>query len=337
MDVASEQRQGASDDRWLSETRSPWVWSRPMIHASPSAERRNLKRKTRPPLVFTEASRMQGLAFARRAQGDTIGFVPTMGALHSGHEALFQQARSTCDLLVVSIFVNPLQFNDREDLECYPTPREADLQVCQRAGVDVVFMPSARVMYPEGFQTTLKTGPLARRFEGKVRKGHFDGVVTVVASLFNIVQPHFAVFGEKDFQQLAIVRRMVRDLHMPVEIVPMPVLREVDGLALSSRNAHLSKKNRAKATVLFNALEAAQASAAAGERRASRIKAAARRVLKTVPELELEYLAVVDPTTLEPVDLIKDQARLLLAGAMGKRPRTHLLDNGPLFVGTERV
>ena len=300
-------------------------------HAKPRAKSRASVRAA--PRVIESTALMQAVSMALRGQGKTIGFVPTMGALHDGHLALIREARQRADVVVVSIFVNPLQFGPNEDLSRYPRTFEADRLLCHAAGVDLIFMPDVRSMYPAGFQTTVKAGALAERLEGKERPGHFDGVLTVVSKLFHLVQPHFAVFGEKDYQQLLLVRRMVRDLHMPVEIVAMPVIREVDGLALSSRNAYLSPAMRARATCLFQALTAAQDLAASGERRARSLVAAAKRVLKSTPELEPQYVVVVDPETLEPLDELSGPARVLVAGHLGKRPRVRLIDNAPLFLG----
>ena len=270
---------------------------------------------------------------ALRAQGKTLGFVPTMGALHEGHLALMREARQRADIVVVSVFVNPLQFGPTEDLSRYPRALEADRALCDAAGVDLLFVPDTASMYPPGFDTVVQPGALAKRLEGKLRPGHFEGVLTVVLKLLHLVQPHFAVFGEKDYQQLLVVRRMVRDLHLPVEIVPMPVLRELDGLALSSRNRYLSTDMRARATCLYQALITAQELAASGERRARALVSAARRVLRQTPAFELQYVALADPVTLEPVDELQEPARMLIAGTLGKRPRVRLIDNAPLFPG----
>lgn len=275
---------------------------------------------------------MQAVALALRQQGKTIGFVPTMGALHEGHLALVREARQRADIVVVSVFVNPLQFNKQADLARYPRTLETDLIKCRSAGVDVVFVPDASGMYPPGFETRVQPGQLAKRLEGKSRPGHFEGVTTVCAKLFALVQPHFSVFGEKDYQQLLIVRRMVRDLHLPLEVVALPVMRDVDGLALSSRNARLSAAQRKKATCLYRALMAAQDKVQDGERRARPIAAAARKVLAATSGFETDYVAVVDPDTLEPVDQIGAVARVLLSGSFGTgKKQVRLIDNGPLF------
>ncbi len=264
-----------------------------------------------------------------------MGFVPTMGALHEGHLALIREARARADFVVVSVFVNPTQFGEANDLKGYPRDLSGDVDKCASVGVDVVFHPDAARLYPDAPArlTHVKAGPLGRKLEGRSRAGHFDGVVTVCTALFHITAPHFAVFGEKDFQQLVMLRRLVRDLHMPIEIVPMPVLRDADGLALSSRNARLSPRNRKRALCLFNALTATQALAEEGETRSSRLRKRAREVLAKTPEFEVDYVAVVDPNTFEPTPTLDGPGRLLIAGAIGKRPRVRLLDNGPLFVG----
>ncbi len=269
---------------------------------------------------------------ALRQQDKTIGFVPTMGALHEGHLALVREARQRADVVVVSVFVNPLQFGPKEDLSRYPRTLERDLEQCHGAGVDIVFVPDAEGMYPPGFDTRVVPGALARVLEGRSRPDHFEGVSTVCAKLFSLVQPHFAVFGEKDYQQLLIVRRMVRDLHLPLEVIALPVMREVDGLALSSRNVRLSAAQREKATCLYRAIMAAQDKVQSGERRARAVASAARKVLADTAGFEIDYVAVVHPETLEPVTQIGAMARVLVAGAFGRgSKRVRLIDNGPLF------
>lgn len=281
---------------------------------------------------------MQAVALSLRQEGKTIGFVPTMGALHEGHLALVREARQRADVVVVSIFVNPLQFGEAADLARYPRTLESDLEKCKAAGVDIVFAPDVNGMYPPGADTRVVPGALARRFEGKSRPGHFDGVTTVCTKLFSLVQPHFAVFGEKDYQQLLIVRRMVRDLNLPLEVIAVPVMREVDGLALSSRNVRLSAAQRKKATCLYRALMAAQDKVQQGERRARVIQAAAKKVLAATSGFETDYVAVVHPDTLEPVSEIGAAARLLLAGSFGTgAKRVRLIDNGPLFPVTPKM
>lgn len=253
-----------------------------------------------------------------------------MGALHSGHAALLEEARRRADVVVCSIFVNPKQFNNAADLAAYPLTLEADLEVCRRAGVDYVFAPNGAEMYPGSFDTGLVAGRLAQGLEGASRPGHFDGMLTVVMLLLSVVQPHFAVFGEKDYQQLLLVRRMVQDLRLPIEIVAMPVLREVDGLALSSRNARLSAKGRQTALALSRALVAGQDVLQLGNTRADDIVAAASAVLEGTPGVRPSYVAVRDALTLGEVDDVTKAARLLLAAEVDG---IRLLDNGPLFPG----
>jgi pantoate--beta-alanine ligase len=251
-----------------------------------------------------------------------------MGALHAGHAALLDEARRRADLVVVSIFVNPKQFGPKEDLARYPRPLDADVALCARCGVDYVFAPAVDEVYPPGFDTGITAGALAADLEGAARPGHFDGVLTVVNLLFSIVQPHFAVFGEKDYQQLQLVRRMVADLRIPVEIVPMPVIRDVDGLALSSRNAYLSPDDRARAVCVYKALMAGQDAVQRGEKDPGAIATVARGVLRAVPGAEVAYAAVRDARTLQPLTRLEQPGRLLLAVKLGG---VRLIDNGPLF------
>jgi pantoate--beta-alanine ligase len=283
--------------------------------------------------VVASAGALQTRMMGARNRHMTIGFVPTMGALHSGHAALLEEARRRADVVVASIFVNPKQFGAGEDLAKYPRPIADDIAVCDAAGVDVLFMPSADEVYPHGFDTTVRAGSLAGLFEGAARPGHFDGVLTVVSILCQVVQPHFAIFGEKDFQQLTLVRRMVKDLRMPIEIVPMPVLRDVDGLALSSRNAYLAPTDRKKAPALYRALMAAQDEAQKGVVESERFVRAARSVLDEVEGAEVDYVEVLHPRTMARVDSLEDaggEARLVMAVKLGG---VRLLDNGPLFAG----
>lgn len=297
----------------------------------PVVEPRGDRRQKRRPLeVVTATSAVQSRMMAARSRGLTIGFVPTMGALHSGHAALLEEARRRADIVVASIFVNPRQFGPTEDYTRYPRNLDDDRKLCEACGVDLLFAPPVEEIYPPGFDTTVKAGALASELEGAARPGHFDGVLTVVLALFQIVQPHFAVFGEKDYQQLALVRRMVRDFKITVELVPMPVIRDLDGLALSSRNAYLSPEERKHATALYRALMAAQDEAQRGVVEAERFVRAARAVLDEVPGLETAYVEVRDPRTLARVDKLEGSARLLLAAKLG---RVRLIDNGPLFEG----
>lgn len=258
---------------------------------------------------------------ALRATGRGIAFVPTMGALHAGHRELMRQARRAAGdtATVVSIFVNPLQFGAGEDLGRYPRPLEADLAACREEGVELVFLPGVADMYPEGADTTVVPGPLGAQLEGAVRPGHFAGVLTVVAKLFHIVAPDLAYFGAKDYQQLALITRMVRDLNFPLTVVPVPTVREPDGLALSSRNVYLTPAERSRATTLFRALAAGAAAAADGP---AAVLDAARAVLERDGGLAVDYLELRGAAL--NVDPGPGPARLLVAARLGT---THLIDN----------
>ena len=259
-----------------------------------------------------------------RSPGTRIGFVPTMGALHAGHAALIERARRECDHVVVSVFVNPLQFDRPDDLERYPRTLAADLELCRAGGTDAVFAPSAHEMYPREPTTRIGVGALGLHLCGAGRPGHFEGVATVVAKLLNIVRPDRAYFGEKDAQQLAIIRRLVADLSVPVEIVGVATVREADGLALSSRNRLLSPEERQQAPVLYRALGAAAGLVVAGEVDAGRVVGAALREVPRGPGLKVEYLEVVDPDGLQPVARV--EAPVLVAGALWVGS-TRLIDN----------
>ena len=255
-----------------------------------------------------------------RGQG-SVALVPTMGALHEGHRSLIREARARADQVVVSIFVNPLQFSPNEDFSRYPRTFDADLEACRAEGVDVVFAPAADDMYPPGRQVSVQSGEMGTIVEGAVRPGHFDGVLTVVLKLFNLVQPDVAIFGQKDAQQLAMIRRMVADLDLPIDIVGAPTVREPDGLALSSRNRYLSADERQVALALSRALRAG-----AAESVPSKIRAAALAVLEAAaPGLALDYLVLVDPATFAEVnDSYRGEAVLAVAAKVGT---TRLIDN----------
>ena len=259
-----------------------------------------------------------------RAHGARIGFVPTMGALHAGHLSLVERARREADFIVMSIFVNPLQFAPTEDFSRYPRPVEEDERLSSEAGVDLLFRPSVTEMYPPGRSVGVSAGMLGAEWEGTSRPGHFDGVVTVVAKLFNIVHPDVAVFGRKDLQQAAIIRAMVRDLDMPIRIVLAPIVRESDGLALSSRNRYLSPDDRRRATVLSRALAAITLRFASGERRVPALEAEAQRILSTESEVTPDYLAVIDPLTFKRPELAADGNAAIVAARVGS---TRLIDN----------
>lgn len=273
------------------------------------------------PEVIRTSAEMTAWSRTARARGERIAFVPTMGALHAGHVALLAEGRKRADRLALSIFVNPTQFGPNEDLARYPRDLPGDLEKAAGAGTDVAFVPEVAEMYPAGFQTTIDVRELARGLDGLFRPGHFAGVATVVAKLFNIVQPDLAVFGEKDFQQLAIVRRLVADLAMGIEIVGLPTVREPDGLAMSSRNAYLSPAERARALSLSRALCAARDRATAGERDAKTLVDGARVALDVD---RLDYLELADAATLAPIERVAGPSVLLVAAFIG---RTRLIDN----------
>lgn len=259
-----------------------------------------------------------------RREGVTIGFVPTMGALHDGHRSLIRAARLQCDALVVSIFINPTQFGPTEDLARYPRTLKRDRAMCLTEGVDVCFEPAATAMYPEGFQTIVTVPAIARRWEGEVRPHHFSGVATVVAKLFGIVRPHLALFGQKDFQQITLIRRLVEDLNMGVKIVMCQTVREQDGLAMSSRNVYLSKEERAVAVLLYKSLLAGADAIRMGTAEASAILAIMSATMRQEPALTIDYLAVCDPLTLESLPFVTSRVVLLGAVRLGS---VRLIDN----------
>jgi pantoate--beta-alanine ligase len=265
------------------------------------------------------------VAEARR-EGRTIALVPTMGALHEGHLSLVRAARMRADFVVVSVFVNPTQFGPGEDFDRYPRRIDADLELLGDEGVDIVFVPSAESMYQDGTDIVVDPGELAQRWEGALRPGHFSGVTTVVAKLFNLVSPDLAFFGEKDYQQLRVIGRMARQLDFGVGVVGCPTVRDADGLALSSRNVHLSASERAAALGLSEALEAAARAVAWGETSVAVIEAEMSEIVDSHAEggLSLDYAAVVDPSTLEPLVRVDRPARALISGRVGA---THLIDN----------
>jgi pantoate--beta-alanine ligase len=267
---------------------------------------------------------MQQAALALRREGRRIAFVPTMGFLHEGHASLLRAGRARGDVLVLSIFVNPIQFGPGEDLSSYPRNPDGDCSVARACGVDIVFTPSAADMYPPGFQTSIRVKKLALPLCGASRPGHFDGVATVVAKLFNIVQPDVALFGRKDFQQLAIIRRMTTDLSLPVEVVGLPIIRETDGLAMSSRNAYLSVDERQSALCLSRAIRLVRERFAAGERNTATLLAAARELILTEPTAAIDYLDFRDAATLETVSTASDTTLMALAVKIGA---TRLIDN----------
>ncbi len=263
---------------------------------------------------------------ARQARADSrlLGLVPTMGALHAGHVALVERAKRDCSPVIASIFVNPKQFGPKEDFAKYPRTLEADSEKLSAAGVDALFLPDGAEIYPGGFRTYVNVEGLSERLEGRSRPGHFRGVATVVMKLLEIVQPNFAYFGRKDAQQVRIISQMARDLNLDTEIVVCPIVREPDGLALSSRNAYLNAEERRAATVLHRALEAAQAELAAGTRDSLHLQAILRKVLEAEPLAAVDYAEIVDADTFEPVTRIARPCYAVLAVFLG---RTRLIDN----------
>lgn len=264
------------------------------------------------------------LRAARLSLKGTVGLVPTMGYLHEGHLFLIRQAKAECDHVVVSIFVNPTQFGPNEDLSKYPRDLERDLNLIEPLGVDFVWTPTAEVMYPTGYQTWVEVEAITRPLEGSMRPGHFKGVTTVVAKLFNGVQPHKAYFGQKDAQQQTVIRQMVRDLNFPLEVVVCPTVREADGLAMSSRNKYLEGENRQAALVLFRALSAAKDMYEAGEKSAEVLRRKMKEVIEAEPRAQMQYVSCADFDTLEELELIKGRALLSMAVLIGK---TRLIDN----------
>lgn len=278
---------------------------------------------TRPTEVARIAD-LRAVLDGERSSGRTVGFVPTMGFLHEGHGSLMARARSGTDVVVTSIFVNPLQFGPSEDLASYPRDLGRDLDLAAQAGVDVVFVPEVDEMYPEPVVTSVGVAGLSTGFEGASRPTHFTGVATVVAKLFNIVGPCRAYFGEKDFQQLAVIRRMVRDLSVPVEVVGCPTVREDDGLAMSSRNTYLSAAERAAAPVVHRALQVGAAAIRDGERDPLTVRELMAAIVAAEPLARLDYVAVVDADSFAVPDLLTGNLRLLTAVGFG---RARLIDN----------
>jgi pantoate--beta-alanine ligase len=267
---------------------------------------------------------MKQVARAARAEGRVLGLVPTMGALHAGHLSLVRSAKEQCNPVVVSIFVNPTQFGPHEDLAKYPRQLERDRTLLDALNVDYLFAPGSEEIYPDGFCTYVEVQGLSDRFEGKIRPGHFRGVATIVLKLFEIVQPQFAYFGRKDAQQARIIRQMAGDLNLDTNVVVCPIVREADGLALSSRNAYLTHEQRRAATVLYRALGRARNEILGGVRDAATLVGAMRDVLAREPLAQPEYVEIVDAETLDPVVLLRGACLVLLAVRVGT---TRLLDN----------
>jgi pantoate--beta-alanine ligase len=274
--------------------------------------------------IIQDPAEMQRTAEDERHQGKSLGLVPTMGALHEGHLSLIRRCRAENGLAIMSLFVNPAQFNRRDDLERYPRDLEGDSRMARGAGVDIIFAPTVEGMYPDAYTTHVTVERLTERWEGASRPGHFRGVATVCAKLFTICRPHRAYFGQKDYQQSLVVRRLAADLNLGLEIVVLPTVREADGLALSSRNVLLSPEERRQATLLSQALFQAQKAVRAGERDAGRLAAAIEARIRSAPLARLDYVGVCDPETLEPLREITGKAVAVVAASFGE---TRLIDN----------
>lgn len=274
--------------------------------------------------IIKSVSEMQHRCLSERQAGKKISFVPTMGFLHQGHLSLLEEGRKRGDILVLSIFVNPTQFGQGEDFEDYPRDLEQDCAYAEQAGVDIVFAPEAKQMYPSGYATYVDVERLTESLCGASRPGHFRGVCTVVNKLFNIVQPHVSLFGCKDFQQLAVIRQMVNDLNMPVEIVGMPIVREADGLAMSSRNVYLTPEQRQQGLTLSAVLRQCAEQARGGERDAQKLIDSAREQIEALPEAHIDYLQICHQYSLQDVSEVDENAVMLLAVFFGQ---TRLIDN----------
>jgi pantoate--beta-alanine ligase len=274
--------------------------------------------------IARDIQTVRGFVDRARSAGRSIGFVPTMGALHAGHVSLIEAARRDAAFVVVSIFVNPTQFGPNEDFAKYPRDEAGDLARCDRAGAELVFLPPVEVMYPPGAETSIHVARLTDTLCGPLRPGHFDGVATVVAKLFNIVRPDRAYFGEKDAQQLAVLRRMTLDLDLPIELVGCPIVREPDGLAMSSRNAYLSPAERKQAPCLYRSLRQAAERIAGGQTNPETVLAAMRETILAAGPARIEYVSIVDPDALQPVARIDRRVLIALAVRIGA---TRLIDN----------
>ena len=267
---------------------------------------------------------LSDLRTARLSLAETVALVPTMGYLHEGHLSLIRRAKAECAHVAVSIFVNPTQFAANEDLSKYPRDLERDLSLIEPLGVELVWTPTPEIMYPTGYQTWVEVDTVTRPLEGSMRPTHFKGVTTVVAKLFNAVQPHKAYFGQKDAQQAAVIRQMVRDLNFPVDVIVCPIVREADGLAMSSRNKYLEGADRKAATVLFRALNAARDAYEGGERDAEVLRGKIKEVLESEPRAQIQYVSCADYDSLEELDVVKGKTLLSMAAILGM---TRLIDN----------
>ena len=274
--------------------------------------------------VIEKTDRMQQKAEELRLAGKVLGFVPTMGFFHEGHLELMRVAKRHCDVVIISLFVNPMQFGPKEDLAAYPRDLEGDLAKARQVGVDIAFVPTVDQIYPEGFESRVSVEKVTKHLCGLSRPTHFDGVTTVVAKLFNITKPHLAVFGQKDYQQLTVIRRMVNDLNMDLRILGVPTHREPDGLAMSSRNSYLNSEERKSALYLKKSLDLAREMVGKGERRSAVIKKAIEELVRSHPYTQVDYVSLCDPVTLDDVDPLRGETLLALAVRIGK---TRLIDN----------
>lgn len=281
--------------------------------------------------IINRRQRMSSIARKLRRENKTVGFVPTMGSLHAGHLTLVKEARQMSDIVIVSIFVNPAQFNDKGDLERYPRDLTADAAMLSEYDIDYIFAPEAHEIYPPGFSTNVYVEDLSESLEGASRPGHFRGVATVVTILFNTVRPDLAFFGRKDAQQLAIIKRLTRDLGFETEIVSIPTVREESGLAMSSRNELLSVDDRSKAAIIYQGLESARVAFSKGERNAAKLAQIVQSLLDSEPAAATDYVAVVDAESLEPIETVKDNPALIAVAARFGKVR--LIDNVILETG----
>lgn len=274
--------------------------------------------------LIDNIEKMQKRSEGIRLSGRKIGLFPTLGFLHEGHLELIRKGRKISDKLVMSLFVNPTQFGPNEDFDKYPRDMDGDISKAEREGVDIVFLPSPGEMYPDEFQSSVKVEKITRFLCGKSRPGHFEGVTTVVAKLFNIIKPHFAMFGRKDFQQVAVIRRMVKDLNMDIKIIDVPTVREHDGLAMSSRNKYLSREERKSALSLKEAIDIADQMVKDGETSSQAVISTVKKTILSYPFTSIEYINICDPVSLEDRDIIKRKSLLAMAVKVGD---TRLIDN----------
>ncbi|MDR5658710.1 pantoate--beta-alanine ligase [Serpentinicella sp. ANB-PHB4] len=281
--------------------------------------------------IVSTVEALRKIIKSKKSEGKSIGFVPTMGFLHEGHLSLIKRAKAENDFVVVSVFVNPTQFGPNEDLSVYPRDLERDTELSEKSGADLIFHPTVEVMYPEGSKTTVNVTDITEKLCGASRPGHFQGVTTVVTKLFNIVSPHRAYFGEKDAQQLAVIQKMVEDLNMDIEVVPCPIVREKDGLAMSSRNVNLTEEDRKAALVLSKSLMAAKEMIEQGEKKVDVIYETVKSVIESENKVEIDYIEIVDGVTLEAIDEIEGKVLIALAAKVGK---VRLIDN--IIIGGQK-